>query len=106
MSIAQAEQTAPLPTTDVRKAPTSTLYVAALVAAFLVAGFWTVAVLIGTANAVSSAYSDMRSDIAVNNDFPMFYAGAANVISGQREDSYDKQFIVESIRDRWVDPES
>jgi hypothetical protein len=72
----------------------------------LVAGFWTFAVLLGTANAIAGAYGDMRRDVATNNDFPMFYAGAVNVVSDDREHAYEKDFIVESIRGRWVDPES
>src|SRR5262245_57986695 len=78
----------------------------AITTLILVAGFWTLAVVLGTTNASMGAYKEMRKDVAVNNDFPMFYAGAANVVSNERGQAYEKEFIVESIRSRWVDPES
>ena len=72
----------------------------------LALGFWAFALLLGTVNSVSDSYEAMSRDVAESNDFPMFYAAGENVISADREHSYEKPFIVESILRQWTDPQS
>ena len=72
----------------------------------LVIGFWSLSVVLGTVNAVRDSYHGMKQDVTVKNDFPMFYAGTENVVSADRGQTYNKQFIIDSILGQWSDPES